>query len=81
MIDETVSADEATRNFPRILTNVEAGRSYLVTAEGAAIARIVPVSRRRGAASVAKEALLARLRSQPVQVVGHRWSRDDLYER
>jgi antitoxin (DNA-binding transcriptional repressor) of toxin-antitoxin stability system len=45
------------------------------------VARIVPAQRTRDATAAAKAALMARLRSQPVQVLGDRWRRDDLYER
>lgn len=79
-MEKAVSAADANRNFSQILRAVKGGQTYVVTSHGAPVARIVPA--RRGAAAVmaAKEALMARLRSQPVQVLGHRWKRDELYE-
>jgi prevent-host-death family protein len=80
-MEEVVSAADANRSFSRILRAVRSGRSYVVTSHGKAVARIVPAQRNRAATAAAKAALMARLRSQPVQVLGERWRRDDLYER
>lgn len=83
-MEETVSAAEANRSFSRLLRGVREGRSYLVTAHGRPLARIVPADRnsettvrlRRGALS----ALLERAMSQPAVDIG-KWTRDDLYDR
>ena len=79
-MDEHVSAADANRRFSRILREVRDGRSYVVTSHGTPVARIVPAQRDDRLASAAKAVLLARLASQPVIVVGHRWRRDDLYD-
>jgi prevent-host-death family protein len=79
-MDEPVSAAHANRRFSRILREVREGRSYVVTSHGKPVARIVPAQRDNRVASAAKSVLLARLASQPVIVVGHRWRRDDLYD-
>jgi prevent-host-death family protein len=77
---ETVSAAEANRSFSRILRDVREGRSVLVTSHGMPVARIVPVQRGDVVAATAKAMLLARLRAQPVIVLGQRWGRDELYD-
>lgn len=79
-MEEAVSAAEANRNFSQILRHVKEGRTYVVTSYGTPVARIVPAKRDQAVTAAAKAALLERLRSQPVQVVGHRWSRDALYD-
>ena len=78
-MDKAVSAAEANRKFSQLLRGVREGRSYIVTAHGEPVAKIVPVGREDRVAAGAKAALLARLRSQPVIDVG-RWTRDELYE-
>ncbi|MDQ2103528.1 type II toxin-antitoxin system Phd/YefM family antitoxin [Azospirillum isscasi] len=80
LMEEPVSAAEANRNFSQILRNVKEGHSYVVTSHGTPVARIVPTKRGGALSDAAKATLMARLRAQPVQIVGHRWSRDDLYE-
>jgi prevent-host-death family protein len=78
--EETVSAAEANRQFSRILRDVREGRSYVVTSHGTPVARIVPARQDDAFAAAAQEALLTRLRAQPVVVLGRRWSRDELYD-
>ena len=51
----------------------------MVTSHGKAVAKIVPVEKNRGVARGARNALVKRLRSEPVVTIG-RWSRDELYE-
>jgi prevent-host-death family protein len=80
MHEIVVSAAEANRDFWEILRAVGSGRSYVVTSQGKAVARIVPARRSPDATEAAKAALMARLRAQPVRVLGERWSRDRLYE-
>ena len=66
---ETVSAAEANRGFSRLLRGVRAGRSYVVTAHGRPIARLVPVDDEADAElrlrEVAKDALSERWRVNP----------------
>lgn len=79
-MDQTISAAEANRAFSRLLRDVRQGRSYLVTAHGEPVARIVPVNRGEAGRHAAHAALLQRLQAQPVTEIG-RWSREELYER
>jgi prevent-host-death family protein len=83
-IEETVSAADANRRFSRLLRGVREGRSYLVTAHGRPIARLVPAeegdAEERRVREAALCALLERVAKQPVIDIG-RWTRDELYER
>lgn len=74
-----VTASEANRSFSRILREVEAGATVTVTSHGRPVARIVPVVDVEEANSGARDKLMARLRSQPVQLIGP-WTRDELYD-
>jgi prevent-host-death family protein len=83
-MDETVSAAEANRAFSRLLRGVREGRSYVVTAHGRPVARLVPAT---GASqdeervrAAALRALIERVQQQPSIDIG-RWTRDELYER
>jgi len=78
-MDKPIAAAEANRQFSRILRDVRAGDSYVVTARGRPVARIVPVGQGDTARLVARDALLRHLAAQPAQDIG-RWSRDDLYD-
>jgi prevent-host-death family protein len=75
-MDQPIPAAEANRNFSRLLREVRDGRSYVVTAHGKPIARIVPCTE----ADAARTALLQRLALQPAIDIGP-WTRDALYER
>jgi prevent-host-death family protein len=77
-MDETISASDANRKFSQLLRAVRGGRSYLVTAHGKPVAKITPVAEDSLAAG-AREALISRLRTEPVVKIG-RWTRDELYE-
>jgi len=77
-MEEMVTAAEANRRFSRLLRQVREGHSYVVTAHGPPVARIVPAGPQAGTAESARTALLARLRSQPAVNVGP-WTRDELY--
>ena len=79
-MDNPVSAADANRSFSQILRDVRAGQSFLVTAHGKPVARIVPCTAAANARDAARTALFKRLGSQPVTDIG-RWSRDELYER
>lgn len=50
-----------------------------MTAHGKPVAKLVPAGADDKVAARARKTLLARLRAQPVAVVG-RWSRDELYQ-
>ncbi|HUL06308.1 MAG TPA: type II toxin-antitoxin system Phd/YefM family antitoxin [Candidatus Acidoferrum sp.] len=77
-MDEVVSAAEANRRFSRLLRNVREGRSYVVTAHGRPVARIVPAGPQDRTGESARAALIARLRGQEAVDVGP-WTRDELY--
>jgi prevent-host-death family protein len=79
-MDEAVSAADANRRFSQLLRSVREGRSFVVTAHGRPIAKLVPVGQRDLVAGRARAALIARLRAAPATDVG-RWSRDELYDR
>lgn len=78
-----VSATEAKRKFSEILRGVRAGRNYVITSHGEAVARVVPgglnaAERRRREA--AGRTLLEHLQAQPSIDVGP-LTRDDGYGR
>jgi prevent-host-death family protein len=77
-MEKTISAAEANRSFSRLLRDVRAGHSYVVTSHGMPVARLSPVTSDRGRAA-AKQALLERLSKQPAVHI-ERWTRDELYE-
>jgi antitoxin (DNA-binding transcriptional repressor) of toxin-antitoxin stability system len=77
-MEEAISPAVASRDFLWILRNVKAGRTYVVTSCGIPVARIVPARRNSAVSQAAKQILIARLRSRPVEFIGPRWSRDEL---
>lgn len=79
-MDQLIPAAEANRSFSRLLREVQGGQSFIVTAHGKPVARIVPCDTAETARDAARALLLKRLAAQPVVDVG-RWSRDELYER
>jgi prevent-host-death family protein len=79
-MDQAISAAEANRCFSRLLREVREGRTYVVTAHGKPVARIVPCHEADAAREKARVALLKRLEGQPVADIGP-WTRDELYER
>ncbi len=79
-MDHAVSAADANRSFSQILRDVRGGASYVVTAHGKPVARIVPCESADAARAEARSALLARLRDQTVTDIGT-WRREELYER
>jgi prevent-host-death family protein len=82
-IEERIPAGEANRCFCRLLRGVREGRTYVITAYGRPIARLVPISGAKYGhdriREAAKRELLRRLESQPVIDIG-RWTRDELYD-
>ena len=78
-MEKVVSAAEANRRFSQLLRSVREGDSYVVTAHGRPVARIVPVQEGDTVKKTARELLLARLRSQPAIDIGP-WTREELYE-
>jgi len=78
-MEKRVSAADANRKFSQLLKGVRQGRSYLVTAHGKPVAKIVPATAHDDVPSGARKSLLARLRSEPIVKIG-KWTRDELYE-
>lgn len=81
-MDEAVSAADANRNFSRILREVRDGHSYIVTAHGKPIAKIIPIGKsneRDDVRATAREVLFARLGSKTAIDIGP-WTREELYE-
>jgi len=78
-MDKIVSAAEANRRFSQLLRSVREGESYVVTAHGRPVARIIPISSRDRVMDAARAALLEHLQSQAAVNAG-RWTRDELYE-
>jgi prevent-host-death family protein len=79
-MEKVVSAAEANRQFSRLLRSVRDGNTYVVTAHGKPVARIVPIGNDEDrVADAAWKALFERLDAQPA-VEGGRWTRDELYE-
>jgi prevent-host-death family protein len=78
-MDRVVSAAEANRRFSRVLRSVREGDTYIVTAHGRPVAKIIPIPDDDAVRKKAREVLLARLRSQPAIDIGP-WTREELYE-
>ncbi len=79
-MDQTISAADANRSFSRILREVRDGQTYVVTAHGKPVARIVPCTEADASRAAARAALMRRLAEQPVTDIGP-WKRDELYDR
>jgi prevent-host-death family protein len=78
-----VSAADANRHFSKILGEVKAGATVLVTSRGEPVARIEPVSPENAEArerARAIEDLRAHLRSVKPMNIPITWTRADLYE-
>jgi prevent-host-death family protein len=78
-METAVTAADANRKFSQLLHGVRRGRSYVVTSHGQPVARLGPINEPGKAEISAREALLTRLKRQPVKKIG-RWTRDELYE-
>lgn len=77
---KTVSAAEANRHFSKILREVRAGETVVVTSHGEPVATIAPAHRDTVEREAAKQRLLERLRSQPTLNIPITWTRDDIYD-
>ena len=77
-MEKIVSAADANRRFSELLRGVREGRSFVVTAHGKPVAKLVPAGKDDRTAAGARRALLARLRGEPILEIG-RWTRDELY--
>lgn len=79
-MDRPVSAADANRSFSWILREVREGASFVVTAHGRPVARIVPFKPASDARLAARARLFERVKAQPTVNIGP-WTRDELYER
>lgn len=82
-MEHAVSAADANRTFSHILRAVREGQSFVVTAHGKPVAKIIPIDKNEKQDAVrteAREALFARLRTQTALDIGP-WKRDELYEK
>ena len=80
----TISAADANRHFSKLLRDVKAGETLIVTCHGEPVARIVPAASDSAEQEVARrqaarERLLARLDMQPALNLG-KFNRDDAYD-
>ncbi len=76
---QTVSAADANRQFSRLLRDVAAGDTVVVTSHGRPVARIVPATDNDAARQAVLRALIDRLSSQPVLNMP-KTSRDEIYD-
>lgn len=76
-MEKTITAEEANRDFSRLLHDVRDGESYVVTEDGKPVARIEPAE--GSGREAAKRRLIEHLRAQPTLNLG-RFSRDDAYD-
>jgi prevent-host-death family protein len=91
-MDGTITAREANQNFSRILGEVAAGRSFVITRHGVPVARLVPEPPATGQRRLTPEqeqawaemlALIASLKPEPPPddlPPGWPRSRDDIYD-
>lgn len=78
-MQKSIAAAEANRSFSRILRDVQAGDSFVVTAHGKPVARIVPVEDVSEQRLAAHAELMRHIRSQEAQNLP-KWTRDELYD-
>lgn len=74
-----IPAAEANRGFSRLLREVRAGASFVVTSHGRPVARLAPVGSNEDARASARARLLRRLGAQETVDVGV-WTRDELHD-
>jgi prevent-host-death family protein len=77
---KTVSAAEANRHFSKILREVRAGETVVVTSHGEPVATIAPAAHDAAENEAAKQRLLEHLRAQPTLNIPITWTRDDIYD-
>jgi prevent-host-death family protein len=78
-----VSAAEANRQFSKLLREVKAGGTVVITSHGEPVARLEPAIERDArevARDQAREELIAHLRSVQPLNIPITWTRDDLYQ-
>jgi prevent-host-death family protein len=81
-MERTITATEANREFSRVFNEVANGETYVVTARGKPVIRMVPVSAEETDREARKQRLktyLEEISKRPVSNLG-RVTRDDGYE-
>ena len=81
-MERSISATEANREFSRLLSEVAAGETYVVTSRGKPVARLAPVSADEADRAERARRLQAYLKdrsARPAMNLG-RVTRDDGYE-
>jgi prevent-host-death family protein len=76
---KTISAAEANRQFSKLLRDVRAGETVLVTSRGEPVAKIVPAKGHKPDRAEALRRLFERLDAQPALNLP-RIRRDELYD-
>jgi len=81
-MERTITATDANREFSRLLNEVANGETYVVTARGKPVVKMVPVSAEEADREARKQRLKAYLKEisrRPVSNLG-KITRDDGYE-
>jgi len=81
-MERTITATDANREFSRLLNEVANGETYVVTARGKPVVKMVPVSAEEADREARKQRLTAYLKEisrRPVSNLG-KITRDDGYE-
>lgn len=81
-MERTITATDANREFSRLLNEVANGETYVVTARGKPVVKMVPVSAEETDREARKQRLKAYLKEisrRPVSNLG-KITRDDGYE-
>lgn len=81
-MERTITATEANREFSRVFNEVANGKTYVVTARGKPVIKMVPVTpdeADRAEKNRKMQVLLDRLAKMPLRHAG-RITRDDGYE-
>ncbi|WP_375461639.1 type II toxin-antitoxin system Phd/YefM family antitoxin [uncultured Enterovirga sp.] len=81
----TITAADANRYFSKLLRDVSAGETVVVTSHGRPVMRVVPIEREEPARIEADrqkawEEHIDHLRSQPALNIPITWTRDDIYD-
>ncbi len=79
-MDKPIAAAEANRQFSRILRDVQGGDSFVVTARGRPVARIVPVTDTDADREAAHAELMRHLLGPRPALHVPPWTREELYD-
>jgi prevent-host-death family protein len=78
-MEKSIAAADANRQFSRLLREVQAGDSFVVTTRGRPVARIVPVDKQAAARLAAHAELMRHLATRTAQNIPP-WTRQELYD-